>query len=49
MAKSRAHVRRSPEQWHKILAELKASGLDGKTFCERRGCARKHCATPNVD
>jgi putative transposase len=41
MRKSRARVRRSAEQWRKIFDELQASGLDRKTFCERRGLGRE--------
>lgn len=41
MKKSRPRVRRSAEQWRKIFDELEASGLDRKTFCERRGLGRE--------
>lgn len=41
MKKSRPRVRRSREQWHKILDELETSGLDPKTFCERKGLRRE--------
>jgi len=37
MNKSHTRVRRSPEQWRKLLDELETSGIDRKTFCQRYG------------
>lgn len=37
MNQSRTRVRRSPDQWRRLLEELEASGLDRKTFCQRKG------------
>lgn len=41
MAKTRTRVRRSTQQWRRILDELETSGLDRKTFCERKGLRRE--------
>lgn len=41
MKPSRRRIRRSPEQWREILDEFRASGLDRKHFCERKGLGRE--------
>jgi len=41
MKTSRPRIRRTPEQWRQILDEFNASGLDRKSFCERRGLRRE--------
>lgn len=41
MPKIRTRLRRSAQQWRRILDELETSGLDRKTFCERKGLRRE--------
>lgn len=41
MKTTRSRIRRTPEQWREILHEFRASGLDRKSFCERKGLRRE--------
>ena len=41
MSKPRRYVRRSPEEWRRILDELAVSGLDRSTFCREKGLVRE--------
>jgi len=37
MNKSRTRVRRTDEQWRGLIRELEDSGVDRRTFCQRKG------------
>lgn len=41
MKTSRRRIHRTPEQWREILDEFRTSGLDRKSFCERKGLRRE--------